>query len=52
VVPGTYLVFGWTDIPEGAIESEEFRLPYEPRATRVTVDRLETEDVEVDLIER
>ncbi len=51
VAPGTYLVFGWNSIPAGAIENETFRLPYEPRATRVYVDRLGSADVEVALIE-
>jgi protocatechuate 3,4-dioxygenase beta subunit len=52
VAPGTYLVFGWSNLPDGAIEVEEFRLPYETRATRVVIDRLEAEEVEVRLIER
>jgi hypothetical protein len=39
VVPGAYLVFAWESIPDGAIENEPFRLPYEPRAERIYVDR-------------
>jgi protocatechuate 3,4-dioxygenase beta subunit len=51
VAPGTYLVFGWSSIADGAIQNETFRLPYEPRATRVYVDRSGFADVEVGLIE-
>lgn len=52
VVPGTYLVFAWTSIPPGAIQNEAFRLPYEPRASRVHVEHLGAADLEVDIIER
>jgi hypothetical protein len=51
VAPGTYLLFGWSSNPGDAIENERYRLPYEPRAARVYVDRLGTAEVEVGVIE-
>jgi hypothetical protein len=50
VAPGTYMIFGWTAISDGAIENEAFRLPYEARATRVVADRRGVADVVVDVI--
>lgn len=52
VAPGTYLLFAWDSIPDGAIESEVFRLPFESQATRIIADRLETINVDTTLIER
>jgi hypothetical protein len=50
VAPGDYKVLAWEDVPRGAYTDPAFLKNYEDRGRSITIDKGETESVQIAVI--